>query len=116
MRLAPRTPRVVAHPLFDNIAPIARLRRLVGFLCHFFAVGEVIAVDGFEPVAGLSVDLYARTRWQIRIPRDGADAAGPTERNIGGFELDLGWVTLAVKDEELHGALELSGSYNSPEY
>ena len=115
MGLAIRTPGVVADLFLDDVAAVAGLGRLVGSLGHFFAVGEEVALDGLEAIAGLGFHFDASSGGQVGVPFDEAHAAGAAEENILGLQLDLRGIALAVKDEELGGAVELLRLGHAPQ-
>ena len=115
MGLAIRTPSVVADLFLDDVAAVAGLGRLVGSFGHFFAVGEEVALDGLEAVAGLGFHFNARSGGLVGVPFDEAQAAGTAEENILGLQLDLRGIALAVKDEQLGGAVELLRLGHAPQ-
>ena len=114
MGLAIRAPGVVAHLFLDDVAAVAGLGRLVGLFGHFFAIGQEVARDGLEAIAGLGFHFDASSGRQVGVPFYEAHAAGTAEENVCGLQLDLHGIAFAVEDEELDGAVELLRPRHAP--
>ena len=82
---------------------------------HFFAVGEEVALEGLEAIAGLGFHLDARSGRQVGVPFDKAHAASAAEGNVFRLQFDLRGIALAVEDEELGGAVELLRPRHAPQ-